>query len=371
MTRLILTTSDSGGGALKAAGIADIVIPFEVRLVWGPPPSDAELAHLLAAPSAERRPVSQWLDCLSQRHREEIEPKGVGLIEFCAQCGSAELWIDPVPNAQLTLIWLLDRFRSHREAASKLKLRQSDLVLGGQSPESLAKSPPVAVEISDDHLDAAALAWHAYRASTPKAWSDLLSRDLSALPQLRSTVLALLEELPMPATGLGATEMRLLELIADGCTHPGDLFPDHQKRNTRRVFGYWEVGALVDGLARGSVPAISGLAEGPFTLEMHEDASRHRRYKQSRLSLTALGEAILAQADDFSRHNPIHRWWGGTELTNEHLWRWTRSTARCSRLEALRPPIDILRSLCPGSTRQNPSSSSLLLDGCASQARAR
>ena len=28
------------------------------------------------------------------------------------------------------------------------------------------------------------------------------------------------------------------------------------------------------------------------------------------------------RADDFSRHNPIHRWWGGTELTNDRLWRW-------------------------------------------------
>ncbi|MGY8664712.1 hypothetical protein Q3C01_20480 [Bradyrhizobium sp. UFLA05-109] len=26
--------------------------------------------------------------------------------------------------------------------------------------------------------------------------------------------------------------------------------------------------------------------------------------------------------DDFSRHNTIKRWWGGTELTSERLWRW-------------------------------------------------
>ncbi|WLA87381.1 hypothetical protein [Bradyrhizobium elkanii] len=24
---------------------------------------------------------------------------------------------------------------------------------------------------------------------------------------------------------------------------------------------------------------------------------------------------------DFSQYNPIHRWWGGTELTNQRLWR--------------------------------------------------
>jgi hypothetical protein len=40
------------------------------------------------------------------------------------------------------------------------------------------------------------------------------------------------------------------------------------------------------------------------------------------LSLTEFGKAIVAHKEDFSRHNPIHRWWGGTELTNDRLWRW-------------------------------------------------
>jgi hypothetical protein len=56
-------------------------------------------------------------------------------------------------------------------------------------------------------------------------------------------------------------------------------------------------------------------------VEMHDDRSRHQRYKESELSLTALGKAILANTEDFSRHNPISRWWGGTKLTNDSLWR--------------------------------------------------
>jgi hypothetical protein len=43
---------------------------------------------------------------------------------------------------------------------------------------------------------------------------------------------------------------------------------------------------------------------------------------QSKLKLTEFGEAVLAGTEDFSRHNPIDRWWGGTELTNDRLWRW-------------------------------------------------
>ena len=39
-------------------------------------------------------------------------------------------------------------------------------------------------------------------------------------------------------------------------------------------------------------------------------------------SLTDFGKAVLAHREDFSRHNPIDRWWGGTYLTNDNLWRY-------------------------------------------------
>jgi hypothetical protein len=77
--------------------------------------------------------------------------------------------------------------------------------------------------------------------------------------------------------------------------------------------------AKLDGLADGPAPAVLGLEEGPFTMKTPDDRDRHER---SKLSLTALGQAVLAGREDFSRHNPIHRWWGGTELTSDRLWRW-------------------------------------------------
>jgi hypothetical protein len=150
----------------------------------------------------------------------------------------------------------------------------------------------------------------------------LLEKDLSVLPQLRRCVLELLDELPGRATGLGASEMRLLELISGGYWHPYDLRPLYRQRFQRRVFDESEVFALLERLALAPVPAISGLAEWPSTIEMDDLRSRHERMKKSSLSLTELGRAILVKAEDFSRSNPIHRWWGGTELTNDHLWRW-------------------------------------------------
>jgi len=322
MTRLILTTEDSGAGSLRAARIADIVLPFGIRFVWGPLPSDAELATFLAARSTKHgSPGSHWLDFVRPRHLVD-KGKDLGLIGLYERCETIELWVDPEPNAQLTLIWLLDYLRHHGKTASKLTLVQASVRIGNHPPKEVVGWRLPAAKILNDHLETAGAAWQAYRAPTPQHWFKLLSRYLSILPHLWQTVLELLEELPMRATGLGATEMRMLELISAGNARPFDVFPGDRKRNKRRVFGYWEVGCLLDGLAHCPAPAVSGLDEGPFTLQMHDDRNRHTRYVRSELKLTPFGEAILARTEDFSRHNPIHRWWGGTELTSDRLWRW-------------------------------------------------
>jgi hypothetical protein len=321
--RLILTTSDSGAGGLRQAGLADIVIPFGFRFVWGRLPSDAELVTSLSWDSPQPNgTIDHGLWNVYRKHLGEIAGNEIGLVDFCERCESIELWIDPDPNSQLTLIWLLDYLRQHARITPKLTLVQADMDIGNHSPEEVATWRPSAIKILNEHLEVASMAWHAYRQPTPQDWFNLLGEDLSVLPQLRHSLLELLEELPMQATGLGATEMRMLELISAGRAGPFDVFPGDKKPNERRVFGYWEVGALLDGLAHCPAPAVSGLDEGPFTPEMHDDRHRHERYRQSKLGLTAFGKAILARTEDFSRGNPIHRWWGGTELTNDNLWRW-------------------------------------------------
>jgi hypothetical protein len=301
MSRLILTFEDLAAGALKGARLADRVIALGQRFVWGALPSPSELTN-------------------------EARADGLGLVEFCERFDAVELWVDSEPNAQLQLIWLLDHLRLHPDVVARLALVQTSIRIGSLAAEEWGRQRSIPVHT--DHLDIASAAWAAWRAPAPVAWFDLLAQDLSALPQLRSTVMALLEELPMRATGIGATEMRMLELLAAGHVHPYDLFPGHEKPNERRTYGYWEVGELLDGLARCPVPVLAGLTEGPFDDALHDAKDRHDRYRASSLSLTELGKAILAQSDDFSWHNPVHRWWGGTELTNDRLWRWDADNRR-------------------------------------------
>ena len=320
MTRLVLTADASSAGCIVSAGHADLAIAIEPRLVWGQPRSDAELAAFWAARTT-RAPGAHWLDFVPAARLQKFGVTDLGLIAACERCDMVELWMETDPNSQLVLIWLLD-YLGARKGSLGITLRQVDVSLGEIEPVRLAKQNFPGVVISDHHIEIASLAWQAFRAPTPHAWFDLLAKDLSILPQLRRCVLEMLEELPGRVTGLGASEMRILELISAGYAHPFDVFPHYGERFQRRVFGCWEAGALLEGLALAPTPAVSGLAEWPFTLAMHDDAARYARYKESRLSLTEFGKAVLGYAEDFSRHNPIDRWWGGTHLTNDRLWRW-------------------------------------------------
>jgi hypothetical protein len=153
----------------------------------------------------------------------------------------------------------------------------------------------------------------------------LLCDDLSPLPQLRNAVLMLLAELPATCTGLGATQMGLLELVNSRKQRRLNVAINtlvYLNGMLRSVFNYWETSALLEPLAFGPAPAFSGLHPELQTVAPGNFRRRDELHKESRLVLTALGEAILIGRDDYSRHNPIHRWWGGTELTNANLWRW-------------------------------------------------
>jgi len=325
MTRLIVTTDSSTAGAIQQAGLADLVIAIERRLVWGQLPSDAELKAFFAPRTAQPHGL-HWLDDTPLWRLEEWGVKDRGFFELLAECSSFEFWKGTGPNAQLLMLWLLDRWRSSTTTAnSNFVERALTLAIAGIDPGELARPYPFANEIEPHYFKLASRAWKAYRAPSPESWYNLFKSNLVSLPQLDRCVSALLEELPSPDSGLGATERRMLKLVARGGVQPFDVLK-YTNRNELPVYDYWEVGALLDGLAQCERPAVTGLDDGPFSLEMHNDSGRLHRYKQSRLSLTEFGKAVLGGDQNFRHYNQIDRWWGGTHLTNERLWRWDGET---------------------------------------------
>lgn len=345
MKRVILTGEH--GVTFMRSEFSDLTIPFSFRFVEGQLPSPDELASYVAARSEKHRPGTHWSDYAGRWRQGNKERKDLGLVEFCQPYETVELWFDPRPSDQLQLIWLLDFFRSHPQIGARLRLRLVDYDLIRASPEELGRWQVPAVNVTSEELETASLAWQAYRAVTPEACLELLGKDLSALPLLRKALLDLLAELPAGATGLGATEMRLLELIARGYSLTNSLFHLQTLRQLR-VFNSWEIGSLLEGLAHGPTPAIAGLDDELRTIRKENYRDRDAAYKRSRLSLTEFGWAIVAHKEDFSRYNPIDRWWGGTRLTNDCLWRWNPA------LVAPQPPRSSLSSFRPGPTSRPP-----------------
>jgi len=69
----------------------------------------------------------------------------------------------------------------------------------------------------------------------------LLRRDLSALPLLKPALRDLLAEIPSASTGLGATEMRMLEMIRRGYSRTVDVFYRSDDRQMH-IFNEIELG---------------------------------------------------------------------------------------------------------------------------------
>lgn len=320
MKPLILTSLH--GLDLKESGRADAVIAFTFKFAWGPLPAPDKLDEYLGPRLPKHERADQWSCFIVGRLPPgQKDRRHLSLVEFCRPYKSVELWFDSEPVDQLQLIWLLDGLRSDPETVAKLKLRLVSDEMLGATPEQLAAWQAPAFKITPAHLEMASAAWQVYRASTPEAFFDLLRRDFSLFPMLRPVMIDLVEELPSASTGLGATEMRLLELVAAGYARTNALFYLPGLRQ-RRVFSDGELRLLVAGLAHGPRPALAGLDEEIRGICQENYYQFEGAFRRSRLSLTDFGRAVLAHQEDFSRHNPIDRWWGGTHLTDDNLWRY-------------------------------------------------
>ena len=137
MTRLILTADSSSAGCVESASLADLAIAIELRMVWGAPRSDAELAAFLEA-RTRQGPDSSWLYSQPRRRRQLSRFKDLGLIEACERCETVELWMGTEPNAQLVLIWLLD-YLGPQAKPLRIILRHLDAALGETEPARLAE----------------------------------------------------------------------------------------------------------------------------------------------------------------------------------------------------------------------------------------
>jgi hypothetical protein len=248
-------------------------------LVWGPAPLDANdpetfRARRLAAwdldPHTSDQPQSWEREGDAQRpdHLREWTAH----LPLLSEYSRIELWMDPDANGQLQLLRLLDWFGRQPALVGRLFVAHVERPPGEIGPYAHRSGPSRITSASERQIALAARAWNAFRQPTPQAWNALLTQDIAALPGLRGTVLAMLAELPAAGTGLRASERRLLELAAEDGATPRQVMARMAQSREPGVFGYWEIGRLLNDLGRSPRPLITGIEDGPFDMALHDDA---------------------------------------------------------------------------------------------------
>ncbi|MGH6866532.1 MAG: hypothetical protein ACREDO_10270 [Methyloceanibacter sp.] len=317
---LIITNGDVAGELLRRALPGAEVLPWRDVLHDGPVPLTPNLEDLTAI-RAEYLAGAGGGELGAIIYELTSRDRGIA---YSASFDRAALWFEHDLYDQLQLLQVLDWFAANPRNDQSLLLVQAENYIGRETLETIAELARSEIPVSQEQLDLAQNAWLAFRQATPEPWTQLLQEDLSALPFLRQAVLRMLEELPGP-DGLSRTERQLLAAAQPGTLTALALFIAVQRQEEAEFMGDWTFWRLLDQLALAGEPLIEGLEAAPF---QHDAPDLAEPYLKSVVRLTPLGKDVLAGRADWAAFNGIDRWWGGTHLTEDALWRWDFATQR-------------------------------------------
>lgn len=304
---LIITNGGSAVATLDRAGIPGEKLPWNDVLHDGPIPAGLDL-DTLATVRARFIADCGWGsfdDVLAEFRRRDAR------LRQSHDDEEVVLWFEHDLYDQLQLLQLLDWYAPPVRRPSRLTLICHARFVSECSDEQILADLANRVAVTDAQFTLATAAWECIRAPDPRAALDLLNTGVSALPFLGDALERFLQELP-GRDGLARSERQLLAAVASGADTVVGAFLAAQEREEAVYLGDASFVQYANRLARGPVPL----------LEREEE----------RLALTEAGVAVLDGREDRIRVNGIHRWWGGTRLEADSLWRW--DTDR----RALRPP---------------------------------
>lgn len=217
-----------------------------------------------------------------------------------------ELYIDPDPNSQLLMVYLLSRALAVDGGHTKLLIFQGITPWGQQPPTRQTSSVVTPISVENQHLTAAAAIWSAYSASTPNAWLGLSLDELTHFPFMTQTREALLDDLPSAETGLGSSERLILKTVADeGCT-VGEVARAFAS-DPLHLLSLPLVVDLITILASDGSPLIAGLSGRLRATDFFDDVDAWDTFVENHLRLTADGHKIIAGELDFVETHGVNR----------------------------------------------------------------
>jgi hypothetical protein len=304
---LIVTNGSNAVATLERAGIPGEKLPWNDVLHDGPIPEGLDLNALA---TVRARFIADWGwdafdDVLADFRRRDTR------LTQSHDDDEVVLWFEHDLYDQLQLVQLLDWYATPIRRPSRLSLICHARFVSQCSDDQILADFARRTQVTDAQLDLGVAAWESVRAPNPRAVLDLLNGDVGALPFLGDALERFLEELP-GRDGLARSERQLLAAVASGADTIVAAFLAAQQREAAAYLGDASFVQYANRLSRGPAPLV--------------------RREEEKLALTEIGVAVLDEREDRIRVNGIHRWWGGTRLEADSLWRWDADR------RALRPP---------------------------------
>lgn len=316
MKKLIITNGDHAADKMRQARINGEILCWRDILHEGPVPQTATLEELSSirvgylAGGGWGNP-DEIASAFAQRD---------GIMRHLADYSEITLWFEHDLYDQLQLLQILDFLAHEPRVHSRLSLIQAGNFIGRETPARLRMHLKLKQPVTAMQFTLAQAAWAAFRAPTPERWAAFLRYETSALPFLRSAILRHLDELPAPGSGLTRTERFILEMIYTGACTPVALFHFFEEEEEAPFMGDWSFWRILDALASGAAPFITGMRVPYFSPGFSED--QRAAYLGSELKLTGLGMTAITGRKDAIDFRRLDRWMGGTHLTNRSCWRW-------------------------------------------------
>lgn len=325
--------SDIGPG-LKQAGFVGDFLEYSDPLCQGPVLDEPDWLERRADFVARAYGPAVSMD------REQIAGKlhqaEEGLRSAAARYERVVLWFEHDSYDQLILARCLAQFAEL--TPTRLKLISPEHYPGGIRFIGLGQLPPEAlrllweerVPVSAEALRAGQEAWDALRSPDPRPLAALARAGTADVPQLGRAVRRHCQELPWTTDGLSLTQRLTLQLLAEGPRTTGQAFG---RLTMEREPLLW----MTDLMFRALVESMRCVERPVLTGAFEED---DRRWSSERLTITALGRAVLAGEVDWLSLRPPARWLGGVLIPHAApCWRWDDMTASVVSWETVQASI--------------------------------
>jgi hypothetical protein len=314
--RLIVTNGDNTTAGMLSAGFDGELLPWRDMLHDGPVRSGLPLEKLSILRAAF---LAEQFGGLTDKIAGDFIGRDAK-IRAHASYDRIELWFEHDLYDQLQLLQLLDFFAREGRSDGLLLMQAADY-LGQQSPDALKALQPTARLVTQEQFALAQKAWAAFTAETPEPMSAMAFGGETALPYVAPALHRMLQELPAVGSGLSLTEERCLAALVRGPRGVGALFKVTQEQEEARFLADLPFFHLLDGLCFGPVPLLHGLPMRARQVMQGRDDSGYRAFATAQLMLTDAGRAALDGRFNHVQANGIARWFGGTYLKAEKLWR--------------------------------------------------